>query len=247
MNAVNVTVSGNDGAGLSSGLLVANSITHLTNVTFTDNKTSPAIYGTSSAELHMTNVILARSPAGNCSLKDPAIVSFSLSSDGTCNFGGAADNVAVNVGKLDSNGGSLPTSRLLPGSPAIDGGNLPACTARDERGFTRPRGGSCDVGAVEFQPCAGKPAAASLPQPATGATASSVGFLDWVGADCTRTFNLVVRRGSTSGPIVYSTTGLVDSSRHVPALTGAHTWFWRVLSCRGSSCTAGPWWRFTTR
>jgi hypothetical protein len=39
---------------------------------------------------------------------------------------------------------------LLPGSPAIDGGNDTACPATDQ--LETPRRGRCDIGAVEFYP-----------------------------------------------------------------------------------------------
>jgi hypothetical protein len=59
------------------------------------------------------------------------------------------------LGPLQDNGGPTPTHALLPGSPAIDGGNPGGCTdnvgaqiATDQRG--RPRAAPCDIGAFEF-------------------------------------------------------------------------------------------------
>lgn len=52
------------------------------------------------------------------------------------------------LGPLTDNGGGTWTMMLLPGSPAIDAGGM-ACSGTDQRGVTRPRGGSCDIGAVE--------------------------------------------------------------------------------------------------
>ena len=54
------------------------------------------------------------------------------------------------LGPLQDNGGSTDTEALLAGSPAIDAGDT--CAALDQRGTTRPRGASCDIGPYEFAP-----------------------------------------------------------------------------------------------
>lgn len=57
-----------------------------------------------------------------------------------------------------TNGGSVPTMDLSPGSVAIDNGSNSGCPPLDGRGFARPFDGdlnginACDVGAVEFRP-----------------------------------------------------------------------------------------------
>jgi predicted outer membrane repeat protein len=81
--------------------------------------------------------------------------SFNLSNDGTCGFGAGHDNVDPLLAALAYNGG--PTATHLPSSnpqsPAIDAGQ---CTDMngfpvpdDQRGYARPYGAGCDVGAVE--------------------------------------------------------------------------------------------------
>ena len=54
------------------------------------------------------------------------------------------------LGPLQFNGGPTPTHSPLVGSPAIDAG---FCTGLnvDQRGYRRPVGASCDIGAVEVQ------------------------------------------------------------------------------------------------
>jgi hypothetical protein len=54
------------------------------------------------------------------------------------------------LGQLQDNGG--PTLSMLPlkGSPAIDGGTNAGCPATDQRGYARPVGTTCDVGATEY-------------------------------------------------------------------------------------------------
>ncbi|HEY0180542.1 MAG TPA: right-handed parallel beta-helix repeat-containing protein [Dokdonella sp.] len=61
------------------------------------------------------------------------------------------------LGPLHGNGGPTATVALLPGSNAIDGGDpMQTCTdpnlvplTVDQRGFVRPVGASCDIGAYE--------------------------------------------------------------------------------------------------
>jgi hypothetical protein len=56
---------------------------------------------------------------------------------------------------LADNGGPTQTHALKPGSPAIDQGDPFACSViaiTDQRGFRRPIGPDCDIGAFEFGP-----------------------------------------------------------------------------------------------
>jgi hypothetical protein len=60
------------------------------------------------------------------------------------------------LGPLANNGGPSLTHALLPGSPAIDAGDLEACLAVDQRRFVRPGDGDgdtiaeCDIGSFEL-------------------------------------------------------------------------------------------------
>jgi CSLREA domain-containing protein len=63
------------------------------------------------------------------------------------------------LGPLQFNGGLTQTQTLLPGSPAIDAGATAGCTGAagapitvDQRGFPRPIGPLCDIGAIEYNP-----------------------------------------------------------------------------------------------
>lgn len=56
------------------------------------------------------------------------------------------------LGVLRNWGGSTETVPLLPGSSAIDAGHDTHCPAADQRGFPRPHGPHCDIGAFEYQP-----------------------------------------------------------------------------------------------
>lgn len=75
-----------------------------------------------------------------------------LSSDASGNFTSASslNNTDPKLGPLADNGGSTKTMALLPGSPAIDGGDDVPALAQDQRGVERPQGLRSDIGAFEF-------------------------------------------------------------------------------------------------
>jgi len=85
----------------------------------------------------------------------------SIDSGTSCGFGGANGNQSMTdpmLGMLQSNGGATETHALALTSPAIgaaspDCGSPPAMAAdvaTDQRGWIRPQGALCDVGAYEF-------------------------------------------------------------------------------------------------
>jgi CSLREA domain-containing protein len=82
-----------------------------------------------------------------------------------CVFSGTVVGVITGsdpmLGPLMLNGGTQKTQVLESGSPAIDAGETPTCLdpngaaiSSDERGFRRPIGPRCDIGAVEYSPYA---------------------------------------------------------------------------------------------
>lgn len=62
---------------------------------------------------------------------------------------------------LADNGGETDTVALSAGSPAIDAGDAALCLPTDQRGYARPVGAGCDIGAFEFG--AGPPATPATP------------------------------------------------------------------------------------
>lgn len=90
-----------------------------------------------------------------------------LARDPGCVLFADGDQLGVDprLGPLQDNGGPTETKALLSGSPALDtGGDEPvslpgwnwesgdftgACPATDQRGYSRPQGTSCDIGAYE--------------------------------------------------------------------------------------------------
>jgi len=79
----------------------------------------------------------------------------------------------ANLGPLQDNGGGTLTMALLPGSPAIDTGDSITCLSYDQRGYIRPFGPACDVGAYEYDSVFPSPtpaATATTPPPASTPT-----------------------------------------------------------------------------
>jgi hypothetical protein len=76
-----------------------------------------------------------------------------ISSDLNCGLAGPGDQNNLNplLGPLANNGGFTQTHALLPGSPAIDAVTHNPCPPpnTDQRGFLRPAGPACDIGAFE--------------------------------------------------------------------------------------------------
>ncbi len=102
------------------------------------------------ARVRLSNTIVAGSPGDDC-IDDGAIFlenSHNLFGDGNCTANGEnlvfADPL---LGPLQDNGGTTLTLALLPGSPAINAGNM-LCRPVDQRGFDR-NDGQCDIGAYE--------------------------------------------------------------------------------------------------
>ena len=76
------------------------------------------------------------------------------SPDNTCGLDAEQNRANVSaaslaLGALAGNGGATPTILPDAGSIAIDRGSTPQCLPVDQRGYARPGGLRCDVGAVE--------------------------------------------------------------------------------------------------
>ena len=113
--------------------------------------------------LNLYNSILAKGTGtgGNCATNyRPTDNGYNLSDDATCaNFSGTSKTVTtaqLNLGLLQNNGG--PTKTILPGQNSVAIDAIPNSTngcgttvTTDQRGYARPQGNGCDVGAVEAQ------------------------------------------------------------------------------------------------
>ena len=162
---INVTFSANSSSGHGGGIYNDYSASKLINVTFFGNTATGSgggIYDWSPDinPTKITNTILW----GNTADADDSdqifvsgftkpIVSYSVIQGG-CPTGATCDIIITDdpiLGPLADNGGFTQTHALLPGSSAIDKGNSdPAvCPGTDQRGYTRPIGAGCDIGAYE--------------------------------------------------------------------------------------------------
>jgi hypothetical protein len=100
----------------------------------------------------LVNTLLATNlPGGNC-IGTLADLGHNLSSDASCVFtnSGSLNSTDPLLGPLAANGGPTLTMALLPGSPAINGGDPAAAPATDQRGYPRPVGPAADIGAFEY-------------------------------------------------------------------------------------------------
>ena len=178
---INSTLSGNHSTGGGGGLYAASGAANLFNVTITQNQANSdnagggvggGVANDGGGTLTFANSIIAqnskvvtRHPFPLLVLDDcyGAVTSqgFSLLSNvdtGYCAVSGAYQPADPLLGPLADNGGPTLTHALLPGSPAIDGGNPAGCSdnagatlTTDQRGFGRPTPGQgiCDIGAFE--------------------------------------------------------------------------------------------------
>ena len=86
------------------------------------------------------------------------------------------------LGALANNGGTTPTQLPQPTSPLLEQGGG-SCETTDQRGFTRPQGINCDIGAVEYRQApltvtidgGGSASAAATPAPTIGSISNCTG------------------------------------------------------------------------
>ncbi len=150
---VNSTFSGNTGSTLGGGIYNASTVT-VTNSTFSGNVSNAGDGILNTGTLNYANTIIANSSTSDCSNLGGTIGTNTnnLVEDGSCSAALSGD---PNLDSLGDNSGSTQTLGLLPGSLAIDAGDDTICAAApvsnvDQRGFTRPFGTSCDIGAFEY-------------------------------------------------------------------------------------------------
>jgi uncharacterized repeat protein (TIGR01451 family) len=167
LKMTNVTLNGNSGGPVSSGLVVTSKANDpITNVTIAGNTGSGnngivVLSGAGSPQVR--NSIVASGKATNCTGKLVSL-GHNLDSGNSCGFHASGD--LVNKAPLledpaDDNGGFTLTMRLKDSStsfsPAIDGGTNTGCAATDAREVRRPLDGdqphdgtaTCDIGAYE--------------------------------------------------------------------------------------------------
>jgi hypothetical protein len=158
MTVTNTTISGNyavtgSGGGISEW---NNAKLWLFNVTIASNWTNGpstwAMYNPRAT--YAVNTIIASAPGKAACSHGVYQDTNNLGADNTCGISTQAPN--LRLGALADWGGDTYTHILLPGSPAIDGGDNASCPAVDQRGVPRPYDGNydgvavCDIGALEW-------------------------------------------------------------------------------------------------
>ncbi len=166
MTITNSTIVNNSSANLGGGLFFGNSITVLLNNDTVSGNTGGALASNSGfGSVTLQNSILAKNPDLNtqdCSGNGNTISGGHnlIGNSSGCKISGltATDLVGQDplLATLADNGGLTQTVALGAGSPAIDAGNPTspgsggtACVQLDQRGYVRPIGGACDIGAFE--------------------------------------------------------------------------------------------------
>jgi len=192
LTIINSTLSGNRADGNGGGLYHYVGWVRLYNVTITDNTSDNDDNGSGNGggiskseyitpTLILRNTLLAGNVDKGGQAPDCAVTltseGYNLIQDTTgCTITGTTTGNVVgqspNLGPLQDVTGPTLTHTLLPGSPAIDAGNPAGCTddagnplTTDQRGFARPVGVACDIGAYELEsvPSTDTPTATNTP------------------------------------------------------------------------------------
>ena len=178
--AVNTTIAGNQSQASGGGVFVSVGFPNLFtptfygyNATITSNQCGVAqsgcgIFESQDSEALIANSIVALnyrpSKLGNVADDCNGVHTLGynlIQTASTCGIFGSGSgdqfNLDPDVGPLQDNGGPTQTVALLDTSLAIDGGNPLGCyggsagiLTTDQRGFPRPIGRRCDIGAYEF-------------------------------------------------------------------------------------------------
>ncbi len=233
LDVVNSTFAGNVSNGSAGGGAIASvnaGAVRLFNVTVASNSATGTSFGGGlyvggGTTLQSQNSILSgnAAPAGNGQDCIGTISSqgYNLVSNlEACTISGTTTgNVtgsAASLGALANNGGPTQTMVLNAGSPAIDAGNPAGCVDQngaaltvDQRGFTRPSNGRCDMGAFEVQ-VAAPPASLSVSKSAPASVVSGQNLmytLTYGNTGGTAATSVVLRDTVPSGTTFVSATG----------------------------------------
>jgi hypothetical protein len=175
LTLVDSTVAGNFSNSVGGGILFNAETSRvntalLYNTTVVDNSAATAGSGIASSGdiLTVTNSLIARNLRGDgtqeqdCGGTIIAAARNVFGSTDECAISGDTGGVSLlnsldSLGMLADNGGPTKTIALLSGSNAIDAGDPAGCVDADsapllvdQRGYPRPIGAACDVGAYEF-------------------------------------------------------------------------------------------------
>jgi len=148
----NVTFSDNASTSGGAAIQVDKGNMEIVYGTFAQNRGAYGINAIGTGIITFLNTIVSESLAVNCAAGSSMISNgFNISSDGSCPFTNTGDHLSTNplLGPLQDNNGYTLTHLPAAGSLAIDNGQCQNGVTNDQRGFPRPVGTSCDIGAVE--------------------------------------------------------------------------------------------------
>jgi hypothetical protein len=164
VTATNSTIADNRAGTGGGGVAVVNTSITLLHATVAGNEAPQGAnveVQPGGDELVSFGSVVARPGGGgtDCALAAGAVTTSqgaNLSSDASCGFGGATDDLDAAgdplLGPLGDDGGPTETMAPASGSPLLDGADCaaaPTTVATDQRGIPRPQGDRCDIGAVE--------------------------------------------------------------------------------------------------
>jgi hypothetical protein len=167
LTVTNSTLSGNSAGGFGGGAIFSNALTFsavtITNSTLSGNSATGAdasgagIRSWGSAAMYLRNTIIAGNtgPTGPDLAGDFGSQGYNLIGDGSGGTGfdpsdlvGTPDNpIDPMIGPLQDNGGPTQTMALLPGSLALNAGDLAQLGVADQRGVVRS--GGVNIGAYQ--------------------------------------------------------------------------------------------------
>jgi predicted outer membrane repeat protein len=153
----NVTFKGNSTTGSGGAIYGYGSVPILINVTMTGNNASllgDGIFSIAGGGPDIRDSILWADGTQEVANSSTTATIHNSTVKGGC----PASSTCVGIlgsnpllGTLKNNGGFTTTMALGAGSPAIDHGNNASCASTDQRGFARPQGPKCDMGAYEVR------------------------------------------------------------------------------------------------
>lgn len=189
----NSTISGNSstyGGGIFRGASGGGAST-VTNSTIIGNSASngAGIWDDGGGTVTLANSIVANQISGaDCGGASIVSGGHNLESATSCGFTGTGDlqNTDPLLGALASNGGPTQTMALTASSPAINAGDNAICAASpvsnvDQRGYVRPAGAGCDIGAYEYAPIPPVSVATPIPTLSEWALIMLAGWLGLAG------------------------------------------------------------------
>ncbi len=163
----NITVSGNSAINMNDnayggGISMTNGTLDLNNVTIASNSAEGQGGGlyVGGSTVNIGNSIIGGNISVNTTSQDCIgsvnSLGYNLIQDPTsCTIDGSIIGVLVSLNPmlkpLANNGGPTQTHALPVNSPATEAGNNATCETTDQRGFKRPQGTTCDLGAYELR------------------------------------------------------------------------------------------------